>query len=248
MNIRRTFKAVAVMVMMLSVSGLGVRSLVMAGIRSQRQAPEMDSSKAEPTGTRDAETVIGFARQHHPELATLLEQLRKAKSPEFGKAIRELSGQMNRLERIQERTPQRFEFELTVWKLESQTRLLLARWAMSQDPALEQQIRDLLRQRSLHRTTQLQQERQKLMDRLAVVEAQLEERAGNSELAIEEEWQRMSRRTGARKKSAAAGKTTVGKIGGGTPAGSRDAAKQAASKKAVLRDAGGESVEKPSEE
>lgn len=248
MNIRRTLKAVAVIVMMLSVSGLGVMSLVTAGISSQPQAPEVDSPKSEPAGTRDAETVIGFAGKHHPELATLLEQLRKAKSPEFGRAIRELSGQMNRLERIQERTPQRFEFELTAWKLESQTRLLLARWAMSQDPALEQQIRDLLRQRSLHRTQHLQQERQRLLDRLAVVEAQLEERAGNSELEIEEEWQRMSRRTGARQKSAAAGKTSAKKIGGRTPTGDRDAAKQSASKKASLRATAGETDEKPSEE
>ena len=249
---RRISVSVVAILMMLSVSELSIRSLAMAAVSGQPQAPVVESVKLESTGagtgSRDPEVVIEFARQHHPELATLLEQLRTAKSPEFGRAIRELSGQMNRLERIQERTPQRVEFELAAWKLESQTRLLLARWAMSQDPVLEQQIRDLLRQRSLNRTKQLQQERQKLVERLAAVEAQLSERAGTSDQEIEEEWQKMSRRTGTRQKSAAAAKTSVGKSGGRTPAGNRAASKNAASKNAAVRAAVDESVKKPSEE
>ncbi len=138
--------------------------------------------------------VLAFAKEHHPELAGLLEQLRTSRSKEFNKAIRELSGQVQKLDRIRERTPARFEHELGLWKNESQTKLLVARWVMSQDPELEKEIRGLLKQRQEMKLTQLKLDRDKLMERLKALESQVETAESDPDAQIEDEWKKLSRR------------------------------------------------------
>ncbi|MBL8814483.1 MAG: hypothetical protein JNL58_00530 [Planctomyces sp.] len=138
--------------------------------------------------------VLEFAKEHHPELAGLLEQLRTSRSKEFNKAMRELSGQVQKLDRIRERTPARFEHELGLWKNESQTRLLVARWVMSQDPELEKEIRGLLKQRHEMKLTQLKLDRDKLTERLKALETQVETAESDPDAQIEEEWKKLSRR------------------------------------------------------
>lgn len=138
--------------------------------------------------------VLAFAKEHHPELAGLLDQLRTSRSKEFNKAIRELSGQVQKLDRIRERTPARFEHELGLWKNESQTKLLVARWVMSQDPELEKEIRGLLKQRQEMKLTQLKVDRDKLTERLKALESQVETAESNPDAQIEDEWKKLSRR------------------------------------------------------
>ena len=170
----------------------------------EKQAPETrlvvetetEKPGADVSPAVKPDLVIKFARQHHPELADLIEQLRTAGSSEFDRAIRQLASEMHRLERIKERTTQRFEMELQGWKLESQTRLLVARWAMSKDPEQEKQIRDLLRQRRQIRVNQLQQEKQRLEERMSVLKDQLASATEKLDQQVEEEWQRLARRAG----------------------------------------------------
>lgn len=156
-----------------------------------------------------SDQVLRFAAEHHPELAALLRQLRKAQSPEFERAVGELSIQISRLERVRERTPQRYELELKSWKLESETKLLLARWAMSQDPALESEIRRLLRERRLIRIALLEMEQHRLQERLAVVSSQLTDAGTNLDGQIDSEWQQLSRKAGAKRKTRTTAKTGV---------------------------------------
>ena len=96
---------------------------------THRKGTEFSTNEPRETAVheRSADEVMEFAQQHHPELASLLKHLAGAKSPEFKRAISQLSTEIARLDRVKERTPQRFETELDVWKLESKTRLLLAR-------------------------------------------------------------------------------------------------------------------------
>lgn len=155
-----------------------------------------DKQRADVAPVVKPDLVIQFARQHHPELADLIQQLRLAGSSEFDRAIKQLATEMHRLERIKERTPQRFEMELEGWKLESKTRLLVARWAMSKDPEQEKQIRDLLRQRRQIRVNQLQQEKQRLEERMSVLKDQLASATEKLDQQVEEEWQRLARRAG----------------------------------------------------
>jgi hypothetical protein len=164
-----------------------------------------------PTSAAQAAHVLEFASTHHPELAKLLEHLKKAESPEFPRAIRELAAQVERIDRIRERSPARFEVELRNWKVDSQIKLLVARWAMSRDPDLERQIRELLRERNSKRTEQLHAERERLRQRLQQVDKQLGELTSDPEEYLNQEFVRLTRKVAAAKRQPAAASSTVKK-------------------------------------
>ncbi len=101
----------------------------------QTAVPEKKTESRQDARSADEkpseEDVLKFAREHHPELAGLLEQLKASRPKEFSRAMKELSSQVTRLNRTRDRMPARFDYELSIWKLESQTKLLAARWVMS---------------------------------------------------------------------------------------------------------------------
>ena len=76
----------------------------------------------------DLAATIAFASEHHPELARLLEHLRKSRSNEFQRAARELNQQIVVLEKIKEKNPARYAHQLQLWKEDSQIRVLVAKW------------------------------------------------------------------------------------------------------------------------
>ncbi|MCA9048948.1 MAG: hypothetical protein KDA89_09495 [Planctomycetaceae bacterium] len=138
------------------------------------------------------ESALEFARRNHPELGRLLEQLRRSSSAGFSRGVREVHGTVQRLERLREKQPDRFEYEVNDWKLGSEIRLLTARWVMSQDPELEQQIRSLLVERQTARLQRLQSDREKLADRLENLDTQIEAAEAAVEDRMEAEWKRLA--------------------------------------------------------
>jgi len=78
------------------------------------------------TPEREA-AALTFVRAHHPELAELLDRLKTRRPQEYQKAIRELFRASERLAQSQEQAPQRYEMELSEWKLQSRVQLLVAR-------------------------------------------------------------------------------------------------------------------------
>ena len=154
------------------------------------------------------QAALTFAREHHPELAKLLEQLRRHSKTGFAKGIREIHNAVQRLERIRERQPARFDAEVENWKTDSQIRLLTAKWVMSQDPELEQQIRELLRQRQQGKINRLTMERDRLAERLQQLDNQIGLGEAELEADLVAEWDRLTKRT---LTSAKARKTTVQK-------------------------------------
>lgn len=143
---------------------------------------------------------MAFAREHHPELAELLTQLQKHSPGGFKRGIREVQRSAQRLNRMKEKQPARYEYELKRWKTDSRIRLMTARWIMSQDPDLEQQILMLLQDRQEARLDRLSKDRDKLAARLKQIEEQLAN-ASDKE-AIDNEWKRLKKRAtvGARTK------------------------------------------------
>ncbi|MCA9058438.1 MAG: hypothetical protein KDA85_08065 [Planctomycetaceae bacterium] len=152
------------------------------------------NTAANTTEMPSAERVIAFAAENHEELATLLRQLQKARSPEFDRAIREIAVQVQRLERMRERSPGRYESELTFWKLDSQIRLLSARWSMTQDPQLKEQILSLLRERRERRLALLEQERDRVTERLSQLDEQITAGRAAFDQEVDNEWDRLSKR------------------------------------------------------
>lgn len=145
----------------------------------------------------DLRATMAFATEHHPELARLLEHLRKSRSNEFQRAARELNQQMQVLEKLKERNSPRYENQLKLWKEDSQIRVLVAKWSHSKDEALEQQIRHLLQQRRDTKLAQLKAERQRLSEQLQKVETQMATFSESPDLQIDREWEQLARKTNA---------------------------------------------------
>src|ERR1700722_6834693 len=72
---------------------------------------------------REAEA-LAFAREHHPELATLIEKLRKDNRRQFDQALRQLTADRDRLVRLKKTSPPQYDFALAAWKLDSRAHLL----------------------------------------------------------------------------------------------------------------------------
>ncbi|MBW3541844.1 MAG: hypothetical protein KY476_16370 [Planctomycetes bacterium] len=109
---------------------------------------------------------LKFAQIHHPELEKLLLSLKKVNEREFDRAVRRLYQDSERLARIRERLPERYEAELEAWQLDSRIRLLVARQTMSDDPELDGKLKELLLKRVELRAEQARHERERLKNRL----------------------------------------------------------------------------------
>lgn len=132
-----------------------------------------DKSSSEVKTPEGADAALAFAATHHPELGGLLRQLQKANPRAYGDAIDEVNRARERLERFAERQPERYPLELAEWKLASQIRLLVARMTMKDDPALLAELESAVRQRHAIRLQLLQEEQQRLQQRLTRIEEQI---------------------------------------------------------------------------
>lgn len=120
--------------------------------------------------------VNALVRTHHPELATLLAQLRESRPSQYTQAVRNLFRTSVRLAAIQERDMDRYALELRRWKLESQSQLLALRAAQNADnAALERALREINEQLLETRIALLELERSRQQARLRRLERHLSE-------------------------------------------------------------------------
>ncbi len=143
----------------------------------------------------DLTATMAFASEHHPELARLLEHLRKSRANEFQRAVRELNQQIVVLEKLKEKNPARYEHQLQLWKEDSQIRVLVAKWSHSKDESIEQQIRMLLKQRRDTKYAQLKMEQKRLAEQLQKVEKQLTALSEMPDSQIDREWEQLAKKT-----------------------------------------------------
>jgi hypothetical protein len=170
-----------------------------------QQAPKPPVAKTSPprpaaarpaaaplTPEREAEA-LAFAREHHPELAALIEKLRKDNRRQFDRALRELAQDRDRLVRLKKQVPAQYDLALAAWKLDSRAHLLAARMTMSQDPALEAELKQVLRDRVDLRLKQLESERGRLQDRLTVVNKTIDKIQADKNAFADVDLQRIKR-------------------------------------------------------
>jgi hypothetical protein len=141
--------------------------------------PSRSAKKAKPkrSGAVTAEQqkeVVRFVRQHHAELADLLEHLRSSSPVGYDKAIRDLWKARERLMQINERDRTRYELELDAWVIESKIQLLVARMAMKDDDVLREELRSLLGQRVDLKLRLLLGERERHLERLRKLDEQVD--------------------------------------------------------------------------
>ena len=98
--------------------------------RTRRSRPIRNSAatRRAVTPEREAEA-LAFVREHHPELATVLEALKPRNPAEYRKAIGELSQVARTLAEVKARNPRRYELALDAWKAKSRVELLAAQLA-----------------------------------------------------------------------------------------------------------------------
>lgn len=116
---------------------------------------------------------LAFAREHHPELAHLLDALRGMERRHFDEALKELTREVERLVRMQERDPDRYPLSLELWKLDSRIRLEVARFSTSKNEDFTDRLKPLVHQRREVRLQLLELERSKAMERIARLDDQL---------------------------------------------------------------------------
>ncbi len=162
--------------------------------RKTRSADNKDAPRRNttPLAEEQIERALGFAQEHHSDLAELLGQLRNNSPAGFDRGIREVHRAVVRLDRFREKQPTRHTYELARWKTDSRIRLLTARWVMSQDPSLEKQIRMMLKKRQQARLERLTADHKKAAERLKQLDEQIAE--ASAESALTDEWERLRKR------------------------------------------------------
>jgi hypothetical protein len=175
---------------------------LIAGIAPAQDQPKppakADAAKAKPNkfgsklnlkiGREREGELLTFVREHHPELADLLDQLKPMKAAEYQAALKDLDRDVRRLDQLKTKSPNRYEPELSLWISRSRIRLLSARLAMSEDGELREKLKEELRELRRRESDVLQLEidavRQNLdrqQRRLAQLEQQAAELKGDDE-------------------------------------------------------------------
>lgn len=94
----------------------------------------------------DRESVAqAFAKEHHPELASLLRTLKTMSPRAYESAVRDVSRVAERLEGVKDRDPERYERELDVWKTRSRVHVVSAEYRLTPGADLEAKLRDLMK-------------------------------------------------------------------------------------------------------
>lgn len=188
------------------------------------------SSAAMPAFTPEREaTAMKFVREHHPEVADLLDGLRESRPEQYRRAARELFRSSERVSQWKERDSVRYELELKAWKLNSRIQLLLARSTMSADSDEEAELKTLLAERLETRLALRKLEREQLAKRLAAAEADIERLSGDKDAAVERQFSQMTQKIKANRQ----------RVKGRNPKG----AKKSAAKKAEIEEKKAESEE-----
>lgn len=168
------------------------------GTSAQQGASKSDPATSTKVAPRKSllddtarESALAFARDHHPELAGLLKQLRTRNEREFDRAARQIVMTADRLAKMKDRDPVRYEIQLDTWKLDSRIKLLAARLSMGEDPALEEQLEELVVERLDVRVRQLRHDREQLEQRLKSTTASIDRIETDREKAVERELKRI---------------------------------------------------------
>jgi len=145
----------------------------------------------EITPEREA-AALKFVELHHPELRDLLNALREADKKQFNRAIEDIFRVSERLARIKSRTPDRYEIELDLWKVNSRLNLLIASLPMAQDYDIAmKEIERAITQKQELQLKLLQLEERAAQQRLDRVKKSIAEAKKNGKENIAKQLQRI---------------------------------------------------------
>jgi hypothetical protein len=178
-----------------------------AGTR-QPQRSQTRAASAEPVSGSAEKAALEFARAQHPELADLLDALRRSNRPAYQAALRDVSRDAERLAKLAERDGERYELSLRIWNLDSRVRLEIARLSMSSDIEVESRLRPMIEERQAARLALLDLEYQRQKDRFEKVSEQLDATRRSSVDRVSAEIDRIQRLIASRSKTRNANSNT----------------------------------------
>ena len=149
-------------------------------------------SKLPPIDAKAENDVLEFVREHHPELAELLSQLKENHPKEYQKAVQDLSRVRQRLHAMKRNDDRRYDLELSVWKAETRIQLLAARLHMGDNAELREQLRVALNEQMDLRLELLKHERDLAKDRIGKLDAQIKRLDSDRSDAVERQLQTLT--------------------------------------------------------
>jgi hypothetical protein len=193
-----TIASAAAVALMILVSARGTTLGQQRSTDREKTLPKANAKAREAavgafTPEREA-AALAFVRQHHAEVADLLENLRKTRPEQYRRAARELFRASERVAQWRDRDPVRYELELRTWKINSRIQLLLARSTMSPDVDVEGELKSLLAERIDVRLALRRHERELIAKRLSAVDADIDRLENQKDEAIERQLTQMRQR------------------------------------------------------
>jgi len=199
---------------------LGFASVAVAWATPPANAPAAKPVVAKPAAAAKVDSrpsftpereaaALAFVSMHHAELQKVLNQLKAMQREEYESAIRQLFQTSEQLARLKDQDVQRYELDLEDWKIKSRIQLLAARAGISEDPALDAQLKELVEKQVAARILRLTLEQNRAKERLQRVETQLGKVTTERDADIERQYTTLMRgvkkaRTAMAKQTAAA--------------------------------------------
>lgn len=150
--------------------------------------PAKKKAKREPV---DEAAVMQFVAANHPELSNVLKRLREQRPDDFHNAVRDLSQQMDRIERVRRRNPDKATYVQERWNLHSRIQLLIARRLLSPDSALDAELRQLIEKDVDLRLAYRIDERDRAKKHLSRLDASVAELQNERTRLVDQEWKRV---------------------------------------------------------
>jgi hypothetical protein len=171
----------------------------------KKEDPQPGGAKRKQAKAQEAEraeretAALELAREHHEELIELLEQLKTNKPKQYQQAIQELWHASERLARIRQRDPDRYELELKAWKVDSRVRLLAAKLSQNDDTLTQEQLKAALTERAEVRLRLKTLERDRVKSRFEALSAEIDKLQSHRDEQVQQAYDKLLRAATKRK-------------------------------------------------
>ena len=220
MRYRNTLLLAVALLLGVSAAGAYQQEDKKTGNKPAKNAKEQsknakDQAKAPPTAEQEAEA-LRFVREHHPQLADLLSQLKSSNTAQYQQAIRDLHRAATTLGETQKNDPKKYELDLKAWEVSSKIQVLAARYIMTPSPELENEIKAKLLEQIDIKLEQQKFDRERTAKRLERLDAVIAKTQESRQQEADKALEKLTRSTvakPARKKSEPAATSTSPKEG-----------------------------------
>lgn len=167
----------------------GVRQSKDAGKPNKKRISDekKQKKKKQPRKISDQrnEELMSFVQEHHPELESILAKLKGSKQRQYQQAMRGLDQTVTRLERVRQRSPERYPTNLANWKLESRIKVASARYKLDETDENFESLKALVSQLYESRLKRLKEDRDSTAERLKKLDSRIEELEASKASQIE---------------------------------------------------------------